>query len=69
MRRDPLLKKHDKGLEFDSARDMRAKKPRIEQKEISVREEDISSIQILGTKEEGTSCPQGYEQKGGKDGF
>lgn len=36
---------------------MRAKNPRIEQKEISVREDDISSIQILGTKKEGTSCP------------
>lgn len=36
---------------------------------ITVGEDNISRIQILDTKEEGTNCPQGYEQKGGNDGF
>lgn len=44
------------------------KNPELNRKRC-VGEDDISSIQILDIKEEGTNCPQGYEQKGRKDGF
>lgn len=47
---------------------MKAKNQELNRKRC-VGEDDIPSIQILDTKEEGTKCPQGYEQKGRKDGF
>lgn len=63
-----FIKKHGRGLKFDFARDNVDEKIRVEQKKISVGE-DTTSIQILDTKKERTNCPQGYEQKGRKDGF
>lgn len=68
MRRDPLLKSWQRAWIWFCKR-YEGKNPRVEQKEASVGEKDISSIQIFGTKEEGTNCPQGYKLKGGKDGF
>lgn len=59
--------KHGKGFEFDSARD-EGKVPSVEQREVGV-EDDVSSIHILDTKNEGANCPQRHEQRGGKGGF